>query len=564
MLLPRSPLYILSVLSISVSSAFAQTVPDAGSLLQQIEKGRLAPPPGKPGPLLAPPPQPMKELSGMSVTVSRFQFAGNTLLTQAQLAPAVASFVNRPLSFNDLQNAAAAVAETYRKAGWIVRVYLPLQEIKDGVVTLQVVEAVFGQVRMEGTAPTRVPFDRLVPIVGAAQPHGAALKAQAMDRALLLLDDMPGISTAGSLAPGEQANEVDLVLKVEDEKLINGQVGVDNASARSTGSARLTADLYINSPLRLGDQAVVNLMHTEGSDYARLAYTVPLGAAGWRVGANASHLRYRLVDDALAALDASGTSTTSGVEATYPLIRARLKNLYLALNYDNKRFDNRAAATTITDYKIDTFTVGLNGNVLDQYAGGGSTSASLALVHGKVDLDGSPNARADALTTRTGGSFTKLRYAASRQQVLTEALALYAAFSGQTAGKNLDSAEKFYLGGAYGVRAYPSNEGGGSEGQLFNLELRARLPNNVNVTGFYDWGHVKVNHDNAFPGAPALGSYSLKGAGLSVAWLASFGLNLKATWARRIGDNPNPTLTGTDQDGSFRKNRFWLQATMPF
>ena len=564
MLPHRSPLYILSVLSISVSSAFAQTVPDAGSLLQQIEKGRLAPPASKPGPLLAPPPQPMKELSGMSVTVSRFQFAGNTLLTQAQLAPAVASFVNRPLSFNDLQNAAAAVAETYRKAGWIVRVYLPLQEIKDGVVTLQVVEAVFGQVRMEGTAPTRVPFDRLVPIVGAAQPHGAALKAQAMDRALLLLDDMPGISTAGSLAPGEQANEVDLVLKIEDEKLVNGQVGVDNASARSTGSARLTADLYINSPLRLGDQAVVNLMHTEGSDYARLAYTVPLGAAGWRVGANASHLRYRLVDDALAALDASGTSTTSGVEATYPLIRARLKNLYLALNYDNKRFDNRAAATTITDYKIDTFTVGLNGNVLDQYAGGGSTSASLALVHGKVDLDGSPNARADALTTRTGGSFTKLRYAASRQQVLTEALALYAAFSGQTAGKNLDSAEKFYLGGAYGVRAYPSNEGGGSEGQLFNLELRARLPNNVNVTGFYDWGHVKVNHDNAFPGAPALGSYSLKGAGLSVGWLASFGLNLKATWARRIGDNPNPTLAGTDQDGSFRKNRFWLQASMPF
>lgn len=564
MLPHRSPLYILTVLSISVSSAFAQTVPDAGSLLQQIEKGRLAPPPSKPGPLLAPPPQPMKELSGMSVTVSRFQFAGNTLLTEAQLAPAVASFVNRPLSFNDLQNAAAAVAETYRKAGWIVRVYLPLQEIKDGVVTLQVVEAVFGQVRMEGTAPTRVPFDRLVPIVGAAQPHGAALKAQAMDRALLLLDDMPGISTAGSLAPGEQANEVDLVLKVEDEKLINGQVGIDNASARSTGSARLTADLYINSPLRLGDQAVVNLMHTEGSDYARLAYTVPLGAAGWRVGANASHLRYRLVDDALAALDASGTSTTSGVEATYPLIRARLKNLYLAINYDNKRFDNRAAATTITDYKIDTFTVGLNGNVLDQYGGGGSNSASLALVHGKVDLDGSPNARADALTTRTGGSFTKLRYAASRQQVLTEALALYAAFSGQTAGKNLDSAEKFYLGGAYGVRAYPSNEGGGSEGQLFNMELRARLPNNVNVTGFYDWGHVKVNHDNAFPGAPALGSYSLKGAGLSVAWLASFGLNLKATWARRIGDNPNPTLTGTDQDGSFRKNRFWLQATMPF
>ncbi len=49
-----------------------------------------------------------------------------------------------------------------------------------------------------------------------------------------------------------------------------------------------------------------------------------------------------------------------------------------------------------------------------------------------------------------------------------------------------------------------------------------------------------------------------------MAWLAGFGLNLKATWARRIGDNPNPTLAGNDQDGSLTKNRFWLQAKLPF
>jgi hemolysin activation/secretion protein len=427
-----------------------------------------------------------------------------------------------------------------------------------------VVEAVFGQVRTEGVPPTRVPLSRLTPFVDAVQRNGAALQAASMDRALLLLDDIPGVTAAGSLAPGAQANQVDLVLKLEDEALINGQVGVDNASALSTGSWRLTGDLYVNSPLHVGDQIVANLMHTEGSDYARLSYSLPIGAAGWRVGANGSHLRYRLVDDELAALDASGTSTTAGVEASYPLIRARLRNLYLALNYDNKRFDNEAAATTITKYKIDTFTAGLNGNVLDQFGGGGSNSASVALVHGTVDLDGSPNAGADALTTRTDGSFTKLRYAISRQQVLTDALSLYGALSGQHTSKNLDSAEKFYLGGAYGVRAYPSNEGGGSEGQLFNLELRGRLPHNVNLTGFYDWGRVKINHENNFPGAPPLASYNLKGMGLSVAWLASFGLNIKATWARRIGDNPNPTLAGTDQDGSLKKNRYWLQATMPF
>jgi hypothetical protein len=52
--------------------------------------------------------------------------------------------------------------------------------------------------------------------------------------------------------------------------------------------------------------------------------------------------------------------------------------------------------------------------------------------------------------------------------------------------------------------------------------------------------------------------------GICVAWVASFGRNLKATLARRIGSNPEPTSTGDDQDGSLIKNRFWLQASMPF
>ena len=61
-----------------------------------------------------------------------------------------------------------------------------------------------------------------------------------------------------------------------------------------------------------------------------------------------------------------------------------------------------------------------------------------------------------------------------------------------------------------------------------------------------------------------LNDYSLKGAGLALAWQGNSGLNLRATWARRIGDNPNPTATGNDQDGSLVSNRFWLTASLPF
>ncbi len=61
-----------------------------------------------------------------------------------------------------------------------------------------------------------------------------------------------------------------------------------------------------------------------------------------------------------------------------------------------------------------------------------------------------------------------------------------------------------------------------------------------------------------------MNTYSLQGAGLALAWQSSAGLNVKATLARRIGNNPNPTATGNDQDGSLTQNRFWLTASWTF
>ena len=346
------------------------------------------------------------------------------------------------------------------------------------------------------------------------------LNADALDRALLLMQDMPGVSTSGALTAGPQARQTDLLLKVIDAPLFTGVAGLDNFGTRSTGRNRATLDFFVNSAAHLGDQLTGSLIHTEGSDYLRLAATVPVGADGWRVGANASYLKYRLVSADTEALHARGDSSTVGLEASYPLVRARLRNLFASVNLDSKRFDNQAGNATITDYKIDTVTGNLYGNLLDTWGGGGSNNGSLALVQGRVNLDGSPNREADGLTTRAAGSFTKLRYAFSRTQVITEMFSAYGSLSGQAASKNLDSAEKFYLGGAYGVRAYPTSEGGGSDGQLLSLELRARLPYSLAAAAFYDIGRVRVNHDNAFDGGAARNNLTFKGGGASLGWLA--------------------------------------------
>jgi hemolysin activation/secretion protein len=540
----------------------AQTVPDAGSVRQQIEQQRRHEAPPKAGPQLAAPPA-LQSLGGATVTVRSFSFVGNTLLTSDQLAPAVTGFLDHPIDFTELQNAAIAVANVYRKAGWVVRAYLPQQDITSGRVTIQVVEATFGKALVEGEG-NRISASRLKSIVDASQVPGKPVNAAALDRALLLIGDLPGVSATGRLAEGQDQGQTDLVLAATDGPIVVGDVTVDNAGARYTGAARVIVDASLNSLLGLGDRVDGLVLHTQGSDYQRLAVSMPIGNRGWRVGVNGSHLSYNILTAQFSALDAHGTSTTVGADANYPLIRSRLRNLYLAIAVDDKRFNNESAGSTTTRYSIQDASVGLYGNLFDTFGGGGANSASLTLFQGRVNLAGSPNEAADALTTDTAGSYQKLSLLASRTQFVTQRISLYGSVSGQASSKNLDSAEKFYLGGSGGVRAYPADEGGGSEGVLLNLEARGRLPANFTVTGFFDWGSIHVNKRNDIVGAAVPNTDDLKGAGVSLGWVARFGLSLKATVARRIGSNPNPTSNGDDQDGSLIENRVWLQATMPF
>jgi hemolysin activation/secretion protein len=540
----------------------AQSAPDAGSVLRQIEEQQRKPLPPKSEPQFQAP-QPMLSMGAPAVTVKEFQFAGNSLLSAQQLAPAVAGYLNRALSFTDLQNAAIAVANAYREAGWVVRAYLPEQDITAGTVTIQIIEATLGAVRVEGEA-RRVRAKRLTKIVATAQATGKPVNVHSLDRGLLLVNDLPGVLATGRLSQGADQSQTDLVLSVEDAPLVNGNLTLDDAGSRFTGAERLIASASLNGQLGRGDRVDALLLHSEGSDYQRLAYSQALGSRGLRLGANASHLSYEIVTREFAALDAHGTSNAVGLEASYPLYRSRLRNLFVTLNVDDRKFDNLSAGQTTTNYSVQGATLGLHANAFDTVFGGGANNLSISFVSGKVDLAGSPNEVIDSLTTRTHGSFTKLRYSLSRLQVLTDRISLYAGVMGQTASKNLDSSEKFYLGGSDGVRAYPQDEGGGAEGLMANVETRARLPRNFNVIGFVDWGSVKVNKDNDILGGAPRNQLDFKGAGVSVAWTASFGLTLQATASRRIGDNPNPTSTGDDQDGSLVKNRFWLQASMPF
>lgn len=179
--------HLFCAIALSATHAQAQTPADAGQILQQIEKERGTALPKKTAPQIAPAPQPMKPVADITVTVTKFQFAGNTLLSNAELAPVVAEYLNRPIGFAELQQAVTAVAEAYRKAGWVVRAYLPQQDIQNGIVTIQIVEAVFGEIKFEGAPAKRLALVQIQNGFEVQQPKGAPLNSNALERGKLTI-----------------------------------------------------------------------------------------------------------------------------------------------------------------------------------------------------------------------------------------------------------------------------------------------------------------------------------------------------------------------------------------
>jgi hemolysin activation/secretion protein len=342
-----------------------------------------------------------------------------------------------------------------------------------------------------------------------------------------------------------------------DESAYYGEVLADNAGSRSTGADRVTAHLVLNSPAGWGDALSANLLHSSGSDYARLGYTVPVGVDGWRAGINASTMRYSVfTHTASGTSKTQGSSDSAGLEANLPLVRSRQRNLYLSLAAEQKAFQTHIVAaggsdTLYSDYRTNNFSLGLSGNLFDVWGGGGANSASLSVQHGQLAsvLAGSPQV---SMAPR----YTLWRWGLTRQQTVTDAHALYLSLSGQMADKDIDTSERLYLGGMSGVRAYPASEIGGAGGQLVNLEWRWRVDPSLTLVSFYDWGRAK---------SPGEATATVRGAGLGVGWQNPSGVYIKATWARRIGHNPRAdSVTGMDGDGTLQTDRWWLSASLPF
>lgn len=394
---------------------------------------------------------------------------GATAIAPERFADLYKKFVGMEVSLEIPWMLAGEITERYRNAGYfLTRAYVPAQRIKDGVVTINVVEGYIGKVELKHpVASNRVVkgyIDRLV----AQRP----IRAAAVESFLLRVNDLPGLSFRGVLtATGEkEADEgaVKLTLAPTD-KAGKGSFSIDNFSSRFLGpqEASLT---YQKSFLPL-QQTSVSLLTGVPSDKlkfgtiehsAAIAPDVTVSVGG---GMTKAHPGF-----SLKRFDIDSVSKTGNIGVTYQPIRQRDENLSAKLSLEARNVRSDILGTPLTRDQVRAARALLSYDKTDQW--NGYNVATTTFSRGLDILGASQEGQLNLSRAGATPDFWKAEFTLARLQGLSRDWSLLASASGQMASTSLYSSEQFGYGGQSFGRAYDASEITGDQGLSASLELR--------------------------------------------------------------------------------------------
>ena len=513
---------------------------------------------------------PMQPQNNLQVTVRYFAFQGNSQFSNNELQAVLAKYKGHPINFNDLQEAANLITEHYRQAGFLVaHAYLPAQKIKNNTVEIVILEG-----RLDGShldsnhieliGDTRIGKNVIQRFLNTHKAGELVTDAD-ISRLSLLLNDLPGVSSKAVLSPGSKAGTSALSLKISQAPLISGYVTSDNYGLYSTGYYRFDTGINIADPLGIGDHLFLRAQTTEtgGSVAGWANYDLPINGYGTRLAFNFSELHYQL-GRSFSALNADGLARTVGSSITHPLYLSRDARLTGIAHYEHRWMeDNVNSVASHNNRELNVMSFALSGNAFDRLLADtqGLTQVYANVSAGEVYFTDKAAALNDSTSgLNSKGGYHKFYWQLNRTQDVWSDLnwggiSLYANFAGQVASKNLDNSEKFSLGGANAIRAYPVGEGSASEGWLFNGEVRYALPAFAAVPGqfqaisFIDTGFSRPNA-NPLPG---IGSRHLTGYGFGINWSGVAGISVRTSLAwRDVKTQPTSDPTSQSPQGYFQ------------
>lgn len=537
---------LLAVSFHSYGHAQVQSLPDAGSVREQLTQAPPVPP--RPVELfLEGQPLLPEDQGGMKFRVNSVVLDGNTVVETAELQAAIAADLGQEVDFGGLRAIVNKVSQVYRNRGYIfARAALPAQDIVGGVVRVVVLEGRYGEIRsvLNGEL-TEIGKPYLSDL-----RSGDVIEAKSMERAALLLMELPGYRAVPVIRPSNTVGAGDLEVVFKETPQYTGSLRMDNHGGASTGEHRALASVTRYRNLVPGDQLQVDALITEGhTDLFNAQYSLPIGWQGLRASAALSQSRYQLSGvPGLNDGESRGSSNVLTLGVNYPLIRDKTTSLTVHASFVTGRFKN-TKITLDEQSSAKSFPISLRFSVLDDIGGGGSNFGSMTYTSGRI------SDRVNYQSPATLGSFSKQALDVVRLQRLGDRFSGYARMAGQYSGTELDSSERMSAGGPNGVRAFLSGEGSGDRGLLGQLELRYQAAGGGGLQPYAFVDGARMTRLDAEAGNPIR---NLLGYGFGLRLQhQGLGVDVSAAWASRIG-------LPTNQAAQLKEPRYWASLNYAF
>jgi hemolysin activation/secretion protein len=487
-------LLFFSALSFAVVNPGIPSAADAGLVQKRLQSRPALPPLGGAAVQQAAPQTELPpDVAKIKFLLKKVIFTGNTVTSDQELEAYFRPYLNRMISLGELQALVNQITVKYRSEGYILsRAILPAQTIEHGVVKVEIIEGYVSHVSIEGDTGINKPFlEHSAQKIMSERP----LRISTLERSLLLLNDIPGMSVravinASKTVPGSA--DVALVTERDRFGLFSSY---DNYGTRYLGPQEFGIGAYANTLLFPGDGNTlrgVTVPKTNELQFFEYVHTNPLGYNGARMVLTANysetHPKFILND-----LDVIGRSQNLIGDFAYPLIRSRSKNFFVhgAFNYQNV-YSTQLGEPLYQDY-IRSLIVGVATDGIDSWRG--LNAASLDLEQGFKVLA----AKMHVNQSRPKGvpNFTKFDLNLSRLQALGGSpFSIFLAMQGQYSCNPLLATEQYPYGGPEWGRGYDPSEIIGDSAFAGKFEFRFQTSpqfkflQNILYYTFFDYGII--------------------------------------------------------------------------
>ena len=364
---------------------------------------------------------------------------------------------------------ANAITARYQADGYVLSRATVRSPVRGGVVNIDVTEGYVSDVRIDGEHAESGP-SKLIEGYGKKVMADKPLRAETLERYLLLANDLPGVTAKGVLRPVGAGGATQLVFVLGHDKW-EASYTIDNRGTDLLGPIQHSVTMGANSFLGMYDRTLLRLVTTSPTSELRFfdaQHEQQIGSEGTRLFAIYSRTASE-PHGVLAPLDVDGDAESIALRLDHPFIRSRTENLRGRVEIGARNSTTEILGTNFSEDRIRAVRVGANYDFADRLRG-----VNLIGVEVSRGIDAFNATDAGAGRSRADGEadFTKFNLELARLQNLPSGFSLLVQGTGQYSLDPLLSGEEFTLGGANFGRAYDSSELVGDHGLAGKVELR--------------------------------------------------------------------------------------------